>query len=179
MRALDGLGPYTRAKAEGDVVRDPDGVFLVLELDHGEHRSEHLLLGNAHLVVHPGKNGGLDEVFAAALLLGGRAAAEHALAALRPGDLNVGKDFLVLGRRGYRADLGIGLRGITKSRLLCHRDKLADKLIVDCLLNEKAGTGDAGLAGRRKDSGNRPAHGIIKDAVVEHDIWRLAAELER
>src|SRR5262245_2955452 len=122
--ALDRLRPDAGAEAVGDVVGDGDRFLLVFELDDGQHRPEHLLLGDAHLVVDAGEDCGLDEVLAAPLLLARRAAAQDALGALALSDVDVGEDLLVLRRRCHRADLGVELARIAEPRLLGHGDQL-------------------------------------------------------
>ena len=47
------------------------------------------------------------------------------------------------------------------------------------LLQQQARAGDAGLTRRGENAGDRAADGIVEDAIVEHDVGRLAAELQR
>ena len=49
---------------------------------------------------------------------------------------------------------------------------------MDRVLHEQARARDAGLAARREDTGDRAFDGVVDDAIVEHDVRRLAAELE-
>jgi len=62
VRAADVAGPHAGRQAVGGAVGDTQGVLLVLEGNDRCDRTEDLLLGDAHLVAHPGKDGGLDEI---------------------------------------------------------------------------------------------------------------------
>src|SRR5262245_29064509 len=108
VRALDGLRPNAGAEAVCDVVGDLHRLFLVLELDDRQNRTEHLLLRNTHLVIDAREDGWLDEILAAALLLGRRPAPKYALRALSLGDIDVGKNLLILRRGRHRTDLRLG-----------------------------------------------------------------------
>src|SRR5438034_4703252 len=57
----DVAGPHARSQAEAHVVCDAHCVLLVLELDHGQHRPEHFLLRDPHLVPHAPHNRGLPD----------------------------------------------------------------------------------------------------------------------
>ena len=173
------LRPDAGAEPVGDVVGDRDRLLLVPELDHRQHRPEHLLLGDAHAVVDAGEDGRLHEILAAALLLARGSAAQHALGSFPFRNVDVGEDLLVLRRRRHRPDLGLGQARVAELGLLGHGDQLLDELVVDRLLQQQPRAGDAGLARRREDAGDGAAHRIVQDAVVEHDVGRLAAELQR
>ena len=74
------------APARGDPIRDLRGVRrLVLEADDRQHRTEHFLLGDAHVVADVREDGRLDELPAGDSGPLGRLAAKDAARALAPG----------------------------------------------------------------------------------------------
>ena len=46
-------------------------------------------------------------------------------------------------------------------------------------MDQRARAGDAGLAGRRENAGDHALHRFIEIGIVENDVRRLPAELER
>src|SRR6202035_5684956 len=56
--ALDGIGGDVTGETVGRVVGDPDGVFLVLGAEDGEHGAEDLFTGDGHVVGDVGEDGG-------------------------------------------------------------------------------------------------------------------------
>src|SRR5579862_6792798 len=64
VRAADIAGPNAGAKAVGGIVALKDRVVLVAERNQRRYRTKDLLLGDAHLIAHIDKDGGLDEIAA-------------------------------------------------------------------------------------------------------------------
>src|SRR5215472_17035798 len=62
MGAPEILAPHIAAQAVLDVIGLGDGIGLVAEGNEARHRSEDLLLGDAHAIVDVGKNAGPDVV---------------------------------------------------------------------------------------------------------------------
>ena len=62
VRPLNVPGENARGKAEVGVVRAGDDVVLIGEVEHAQHRAEDFLAGNAHVVLHVGKDGRLHEI---------------------------------------------------------------------------------------------------------------------
>ena len=145
-----------------------------------EHRPEDFLLRDAHVVADAGEDGRLDEPAVAALRPGGRAAAQHALGALALGDVDVGEDLLVLRRRRDRADLRLGAARIAHAaRSWPWRPA-----------SRRTGRGSTPARSRREPAMQvcpvaakmpeiAPLTASSRIAVVEHDVGRLAAELQR
>ena len=99
--------------------------------------------------------------------------------ALGLGDLDVVEDLAVLRRGGDRADVGVGLHRIALARGAAKLGDLLGEGLVDRVLHQEPRAGDAGLAGGGEDAGDRARRGGVEVGVVEHDVGRLAAELER
>src|SRR6185436_3801115 len=119
-------------------VGDAHGVVDVVERDHGEHRPEDLLLGDAHLVVHVGEDGGLH---VPALLHGGGAAvaADDDPGALLLAEGDVLLDPLLLALGDERADLGGGVVGIAHGHAADRLGQRLDDLVVARPTGEDAG----------------------------------------
>ena len=62
MRAGDVAGADRGREAERRVVGEPQRLFLVLERRHRGEGAEHFLLEDAHVALHVGKHGRLDEI---------------------------------------------------------------------------------------------------------------------
>ena len=95
------------------------------------------------------------------------------------GDIDVFENLLELGRRRDRADLRRVEQRIAHSRGLGEGHEPVDEFVVNGAMDERARTGDAGLAGRGEDARYDAFHGIVEDGVLQDDVGRLAAEFER
>ena len=173
-RARDVLGPHSSGEPVDGVVGDPDGLFLVVEGDHHEHRPEDLLLGDAHRVVDAHEDGGLVvEAAAAEPVAAGRQRGALVLA-----DGHVLLDRLELLPAHQRTHLALGVERV--AHLDRHRaaDELTDEAVVDGALDEQARAGRAHLAGAGEDADERAVDGRVEVGVGEHDVGALAAELQ-
>ncbi|MGY4433470.1 hypothetical protein ACVWWO_005947 [Bradyrhizobium sp. F1.13.1] len=94
-------------------------------------------------------------------------------------DVEIAGDALELLLGHQRSDLGVGVETVAHLQLLAELGDAADELLVDRLLDEQPGAGAADLPriGEHRHRGAR--HGGIEIGVREHDVRRLAAELER
>src|SRR6478736_3918002 len=128
--------PDAGTEAVEGVVGDREGFGVVLERGDGEDRSENLLLEDAHLVVAL-QYRRLEEVAACELAIEVRPLpADQHLGTLVSPDLDVGGDLLDLLRGHLRAELGVGVEGVT---LLDRSDPLetpSHERLVDVLLNQ-------------------------------------------
>jgi hypothetical protein len=59
---VDILGEYRAGQAVGSIVRLPDNVVVVVELDDDTNRPENLLADDLHFRFAVGENGWLDEI---------------------------------------------------------------------------------------------------------------------
>ena len=150
------------------------------ELEHAGDRPEDLLLRDPHLVVDVDEHRRLEVVAARVLLaLGLLAAAEH-LRAFLLADLDVRCDT----RSNCSCDTSgpscvIGSNGSPMRIALRARDQLLDELVVDLLVHEDARARRADLAAVGEDAEHRVRDRAVDVDVVEDDVRRLAAELER
>src|SRR5580693_9780040 len=178
-RSPDALGPHACRKAVPRVVGDLDRLFLVVERDHREDRAEDFLLRNAHLGLDLGEDGRLDEPSFSAFGTRGLTAAEHARGALAFGDFDVVEHLLELWPGRYRPDLSRVEQRVAHARGLAERNEFVDELVVDRTMDQCAGACDASLAGRGENARDNALDGVVDSGVLEHDIGRFAAKLER
>lgn len=54
--------PDSGGQAEFDIVGNRDRLLIVLELQNAHHRTEHLVLRNAHMVLNVGEDGRRNEL---------------------------------------------------------------------------------------------------------------------
>ena len=88
-------------------------------------------------------------------------------------------DLLELPAVGQRAHLGRGLERVAEHDLARPRGDPLDQLVVDVLVHDQPGAGHARLPRGREDAGDHAVGGGLEVGVREHDLGRLAAELER
>ena len=163
-----------RGQAVGAVVGQLDSLGLILELGDGTDWAEDLLLHDLHIRSDIAKDSGLDEVTLVTMAL----TTDLDCRTFFLAGLDVTHDAVVL----KLADLG-ALEGSLVERIA--DDILAgalleglDKLVVDALLHIDARSGAAALAVVEVDAEVDPVDGLLDIGVVEHDIRRLAAQLE-
>src|ERR1700734_4055247 len=175
----DVLGPDASREAVLGVVGDLDRFFLVVESDYREDRAEHFLLRDAHIGLDPRENGRLDKPSVSAFGARGLTAAEHARGALALGDFDVVEHFLELRPGRYRPDLSRVEQRVAHARGLAERHEFVDELVVDRTMNQRARPGDASLAGGGENAGHNALNSVVDSGVLEHDIGRFTAKLER
>ena len=83
------------------------------------------------------------------------------------------------GRVAIGPDLGIGERRIAQLGGANEGDQLLEELVVDAPLQQETRARLATLAGRRENPRDDTLDSLIEIGIVEHDVGRLAAELER
>ncbi len=177
MSAIEIVRPQRSLQSVDRVVRDADGVFLVLEGDGGEDGAEDLFLRDAHLVVDLREDGRLD--IGAAGILAHLTAAERELRAFALADLDIGFHALHLVHIDHGAHERAGVERVARLHHLADLLHLLDEFVMDVLLDEKARRGDADLAGVEEDAHAGALRGGVEIlAVVEDDVRRLAAAFE-
>src|SRR5262245_27837471 len=87
--ALKRLRPHAGAQTVSDVVGNFHRLLFILKFDDGDRKAKHLFLGDTHPIVDAREDRGLNEVFAATILLAGGATAEDAGGALALGDVDI------------------------------------------------------------------------------------------
>ncbi len=167
------------AEAERGGVGALDQLVHVLEGDRGDDGTEDLLLRDAHVVLHAREHGRRDEEALRQRAFGGTATAGERLRAFLLADVEITGDALELLLGNERADLCIGIETVADLQLLAELGDAADELLVDRLLDEQTRAGAADLAGIGEYRHRGTRHGGIEIGVREHDVRRLAAELER
>src|SRR3984957_1837165 len=175
----DVLGPDASRKAVLGVVGDLDRLLLFVESDYRENGAEHFLLRDAHIGLDPGEDGRLDEPAVSAFGAGRFGAAEHARGAFVFGDFDVVEHLLELRSGRYRPDLSRVEQRVAHARSLSERDELVDELVVERTMDERARTRDAGLPRGCENARDHALDGVVDNGVLEHDVGRFAAKLER
>lgn len=167
---VDGSG-----KAVVGVVGGLDDVLLGLEPGNGAHGAEDLLLHDLHLGGDSGENGGLDEVALVAVAL----AARLDSGALLLARLDIAHDAVVLELADLRALECVLGEGVADLVLLGALLEGGNELVVDAVLHVNARAGAAALAVVEVDTKVDPVDGVVNVGVVEDNVGRLAAQLER
>ena len=162
-------------KTIGGLVAQLDDLLLILELGDGADGAENLLLHDLHVVADVGEDGGLDKVALVAVAV----AANLDGGALLLAALDVAHDAVKLDLADLGALEGVLGEGIADLVLLGTLLEGLEELVVDALLDEDAGAGAAALAVVEVDAKVDPRDGLLDVGVVEDNVGRLAAELER
>ena len=139
-------------------------------------RPEDLLAHRGRVGVDAGEDRGLDEE--AAALGVGAAAADHG-GALALGGVEDPGHLLELRRVGQRPHLGVGIDRVAEHDRAGALGDPLDQLVVDVLVHDQARAGHARLPGGREHAGDDAVGRRLEVRVGEHDLRRLAAELER
>ena len=166
MCTREALGEHARAQAEGRVVGHTDRFFLGLERDERHDRTEELLTSGGDGLVRAAEDCG--GVVVAVVKPFGPLPAGVQRCALCDGFGDDAFDVVALGGRGERADLGVGVEGIADTDGFGAFDELGQELVVDALLHEDPGSGDAALASGAEVAGDGAVHsafqiGVLKD----------------
>lgn len=169
------------------VIRLPDHVLFILELDHDTDRPEDLFLYNLHFRLDVREDGGLNEV---ALLAMSLASVVDGGAVLLAG-LDVAHDTLVLDVRDLGSLVNVAAEGVThadRSRLL---SEALEEFVVDARLDEDTGSSAARLtvvpaaskvslsniaaARYSQDTVRSPVDSLVQVGIVEDDVGTLAS----
>lgn len=167
-------GVHGSGETVGGLVTSLDDLFLGLELGDGAHGAEDLFLHDLHVLADTGEDGGLDEVslltvsLTTGLELGTRLLA----------GLDVVHDSVVLELADLGTLEGVGGEWVTDHVLLRSLSEGLDELVVHARLHVDAGSGTAALTVVEKDTEVDPRDGVLDVGVVEHNVGRLATELE-
>ncbi|MNJ59845.1 hypothetical protein D3C77_555470 [compost metagenome] len=134
--AIDIAGPYPGAQPELSIVGNGQRLGFVLEGSHAHHRPEDLLLEHAHLVV-PLEQGRLDVIARGQVATQSLAvtAGQH-LCTFFLGDLQVGKNLVVLLLRGLGTHHGFGVQRIAALDLADLFQHLFHERLIDRLLHQ-------------------------------------------
>ena len=88
-------------------------------------------------------------------------------------------DPLELLGRVDRADIGVLVERVADAQPAHPRPQLGDHLVEHALLDQQPRPGAADVTLVEEDAVDDPLDGLIERGVLEHDVRRLAAELER
>ena len=169
------LRPHACREAVRRVVRLLDRFLRRAEREHAQHRPEDLLLRDAVALRDVREDGGREPV----PLLGQGARRLIDLGALGLAGLDELLDAVELHLRVDRADVGVLVERVADAQR-CHALlQLVDHRLVDRLLDEQARPRAADMALVEVDAVDDALDRLVDRAVVEDDVRRLAAELER
>ena len=159
----------------GAVVGDADGVVVVLERDHHEHRPEDLLLGDGHAVVDVGEQRGLDVEPGGQV--GRHAAAADEAGALLLALVDVAEHSLLLLLRHERAHevRRVGGVAVAHAREARGGRSTASSYLLRGI-SMRVGIAQPWPPWKHTDDGQRAD--VREVGVVEHEVDGLAAELE-
>ena len=168
--------PHARDEAVLGAVGDAHRIVFVVERNHHQHRAEDLLVGEFVVERHRPEQRRLDEETTL-----GRALVEPAFAQYRNAvlarTLQEPHDALVLDLADHRAAVEVGL--VRPDAHGVHaRGQCADHLVVDRALHQHAAAGRTGLAGVLDDGVDDDRQRLLEVSVLEHQLRRLAAQLE-
>ena len=175
-RAAHVAGPDVAGQAVLHAVGDLDRVVLVAERDHGQERSEHFLLRDAHPGDGAGDQRRLDVMPAAGTVM--RLAADGDGRAVLPRDVEIAADLCEMPLVDQRPDFGRGIEGMPDLQRLDPRGELFDEFVGDALLDQQPARRGAALAIERVDHEHDGIERAVEIGVVEHDHRVLAAEFE-
>src|SRR5882672_4723908 len=176
MGPLDVAGPKARGQPVHRVVGAANQLIVdFLEGHHGHHRSEDLLLIHAHLVARAIEHGGLDEKTGLTVAL---AATYRVSPFLLAGTQKAG-DTIILGLRHQGSHLALWIQAGTQAYGARGLGDAFQYAIVAFFLYEQTRARAAALAVIEKNGVRRAWNRHIEIRIVEHDVGRLAAELER
>ncbi|GJE71783.1 hypothetical protein CHKEEEPN_3332 [Methylorubrum podarium] len=175
VRAGGGAGIGVGREPVGQAVGLGQRLLVLREATDRGDRPERLLVHDPGLVRHVGEDGGLEEV---------AAIADAAAAGEQPRTLGLGVGHERLHRLDPAAvdegaHLRLGIEAVADLERLRGRDEAVDEAVVDAVLHEEAGRGDADLTGIAVLVGGEHPHGGVDVGVVEHDRRGVAAELHR
>ena len=145
-----------------------DRVGLVLERDERGDRAEHLLAGDAVVVRRLDERARVPEALAV----------RHVSAVERIA-VDEARHLLPVLRRDERPHLGLLVGGVSDADSFRGLDQPLRKLVVGGALDEDPRAGAAVLACVVEDGIRSRGGGTIEIGVGEHDVGRLAAQLER
>ena len=170
--------PQCSAEAVLGVVGDAHSFFLARDLHRGKHWSKDLFLLDPHAGLHVLEDRRRNED-AALDRLDGRSTSVNSGAFLLT-DLDVLIHTIELRTVDDGAHCRRRVVGVTRHDRLRDFTHLVEQLILDLLIDEDARTGVTGLTCVVEHSPrNGRGGGIHVWAVRQHDVWCLAAQLER
>src|SRR5271165_126668 len=182
--AIDVAAPHTSAEAVQRVIGYRERFFVRLERRHRNDRAEDFFLENAHPVV-PLEHGRLYVVSAGQFP--GQAvalAADQDFGAFLLADVDVGENLLQLLGRSLSANHHCGIERVALNNRIDALQRALHEAVVDRLLDERAARTGADLALVEREH-DKAFDRLVEEVVVlgahvlEKDIGRLAAELER
>ena len=175
MRAAHVVRPNAGGETEAGGVGLLDRLVLVVENVDGEHRAEHLVLGDRHLGGDAVEDRGREEQSARAAVVG--AGDDRGAVGQRTVDVPAyRRELLGVGQRPHLAG---GIQRVAEHDRARPVDELRDQFVLDVAVDEQPRARDAGLPGGGEDSGDHAVRGRPSSVGVgEHHVGRLAAELQ-
>lgn len=155
-------------------VGDLDGLILRREFLDGAHRSEDLLLDDAHVFLDTTEDSGLDVVSLRTMAL----TANFNLGTRGLAVLDVTHNAIELGLGDLGSLEGVGVEWVTDLVLLGTGLEPLEEVVVDILLDENTATGAAALAVVEVNTKVDPGDGVFDISIVEDDVGALATQFE-
>src|SRR6185436_4581717 len=168
------LRPHTRRQSIRRVVRLLDRFLGRAEREHREDGAEDLFLGDAVGLRDAGEEGRREPEAARGQLARGL----HHLRAFLDAALDELADLLELRARVDRADVGVLVERIADAQRLDALAQLADHRLDDRFLHEEPRARAADVALVEVDAVDDALDRLVDRRVLEHDVRRLAAQLQ-
>src|SRR5262249_35318178 len=146
-RSPDVSSPERAGQTVGAVVGDRDRLFLVLEWDRDDDRTEDLLLRDPHAVLDPSEDRRRQEAPRRKRGIGRFLSPAEPLGPLAIPDLDVIHDSRAMNFRDERSHLGVRGERVSDSDRPCSSGQIGDEAVVDRLLNQEARARAAVLPG--------------------------------
>lgn len=170
--------PHASVQTEPRVVRDLQRILVPVVRDHRQDRSEDLLLRDRRVGVDATEDGGCH--IEPAVKVGRRLdAADGQLGSRVDPRLNVGEHPVALRGRDHGTEPRGRVQRIAGDKPGCELGGQGDGLVVPVRRNDHPGPGGAGLPTVEEGVGDTYLDGGIEVGVIEDDIGRLTAELQR
>ena len=163
------VGIHRAAEAVDAVIGHGKGFFFRVEFLDTDDGPEDLFLGNAHFVVHIDEDGGFHVKALVQRSFGDAVTAAGQRGAFLLADLDIPEDAVQLCLGDDRAHFGFGILGQADADLLHPGNQCFTELVVNGVLDQQPGGGDAKLAGGREVGGHDVVDGGFPVGVLEDD----------
>jgi len=170
----DILREYRTRQAISRIIRLPNRILVILELDNDNHRAEDLLADNLHVGLAVREDCGLDEVAFRAVTF----AAVVACSAFGFAGFDIAHNAVILLLRGLCSLESSVVERIPNLEALCPLRELVYKLVVNLGVNKNPRASTARLSLVEENSNRRPINSLFHVTIVENNTRRFASKLK-
>jgi len=170
----DILREYRARQAVSRIIRLPNRILVILELDKDNHRAEDLLADNLHVGLAVSEDCGLDEVAFHAVAF----ATVVACSAFSFAGFDIPHNAVILLLRDLCSLESGVVERIPNLEALCLLRELVYKLVVNLGVNKNPRAGTARLSLVEENSNRGPINSLFHVTIVEDDTRRFASKLK-